>query len=274
MRSKGRVLLYDKVSGELKREIPAPLARGLAVTPDGRIWVGHEHTKVSVFDSTGRYLGTPISDLQEVRALALRGDTLYVADRGASQVRLYTVAGTAAKLARTFGEPQRPGDRAAQRLSNIRGMAVDAQGNLLLSDRMGDGSRLQKLTPAFTQAWRQMGLEFSSQGSFGVDNPDLLLTADKNAYKLDRATGAWEFLGSARTDRDDAYFGNRWLHSQRAAAHPAPGRQGLLLLSAWRWARHLPHRPAGGRDSRPDPASGGLRRWTHAGARWNRVPGR
>ena len=208
---KGRVLLYDKVSGELKREIPALLACGLAVTPDGRIWVGHERTKVSVFDATGRRLGTPITDLQDVRALALRGSTLYVADRGASQVRQYTVAGTTAKLVRTFGEPQRPGDRAAQRLSNIRGLAVDAQGNLLLSDRMGDGSRLQKLTPEFKQVWRQMGLEFSSQGAFGVDNPDLLLTFDKNAYTLDRSTGAWEFLGCARTDLDGAYFGNRSL---------------------------------------------------------------
>ena len=71
---KGRVLLYDKVSGELKREIPALLACGLVVTPDGRIWVGHERTKVSVFDSTGKHLGTPITDLQDVRALALRGD--------------------------------------------------------------------------------------------------------------------------------------------------------------------------------------------------------
>ena len=48
---KGRVLLYDKKSGELKQEIPVPLACGIAVEPNGRIWVGHEHAKVSVLDA-------------------------------------------------------------------------------------------------------------------------------------------------------------------------------------------------------------------------------
>ena len=71
---KGRVLLYDKVTGEQKKEIAVPLACGLAVAPDGKIWVGHEHSKVSVFDANGERLGTPIADLKEVRALALRGN--------------------------------------------------------------------------------------------------------------------------------------------------------------------------------------------------------
>ena len=50
---KGRVLLYDKESGELKKEFPVPLACGIALDPNGRIWVGHEHEKVSVL-SAGR----------------------------------------------------------------------------------------------------------------------------------------------------------------------------------------------------------------------------
>ena len=54
---KGRVLLYDKVSGELKKEIAVPLACGLAVAPDGKIWVGHEYSKVSVFDADGGKAG-------------------------------------------------------------------------------------------------------------------------------------------------------------------------------------------------------------------------
>ena len=54
---KGRVLLYDKTSGEQRKEISVPLACGLAVAPDGKIWVGHEHSKVSVFDADGETTG-------------------------------------------------------------------------------------------------------------------------------------------------------------------------------------------------------------------------
>jgi hypothetical protein len=207
---KGRVLLYDKVSGELKKEIAVPLACGLAVAPDGKIWVGHEHSKVSVFDANGERLGTPIADLKEVRALALRGKVLYVADSTAAQVRVYDLTGAKAKLTKSFGQPARPGDRASERMKNINGMAVDSGGNVIVSDRIGQGGRLQKLTPDFKQLWRQMSLEFSSQAAFGAEDPDLLISAYRNAYKIDRKTASWELLGPARTESHEvkAYFGH------------------------------------------------------------------
>jgi sugar lactone lactonase YvrE len=205
---KGRILLYDKKSGKLKQEIALPLACGIAVEPNGKIWVGHEHNKVSVLDAKGRVLGTPITDLHEVRALAVRGDKLYVADQEASQVRVYTVKGNNVALEKTFGEPARPGDRAPERLTSIQGMTADGQGNIILTDRPGQGSRLQKFTPDFKLLWRQLGLEFSSQGTYGKDNPDTLFTSNKNAYQLHKNTGAWEFLGPAKSDKNEVYFGN------------------------------------------------------------------
>ncbi len=205
---KGRLLLYDKKSGALKQEIPLPLACGIAVAPDGKIWAGHEHSKVSLLDAAGNILATPIVDLQGVRALALRGNTLYVADREAGQVRIYEVKVNAATLKKTFGSPGRPGDRAPERFTNIHGMTADSHGNVIVTDRAGQGSRMQKLTPDFKQLWQQMGLEFSSQGTFGKDDPDTLFTSNKNAYHLDRKTGGWEFLGSAKTDKDKIFFGN------------------------------------------------------------------
>jgi DNA-binding beta-propeller fold protein YncE len=205
---KGRVLLYDKGSGELKQEIPLPLACGIAVEPNGRIWVGHEHGKVSVLNADGKLLATPISDLQEVRALALRGDTLYVADREAGQLRIYKVMGNNATLVKTFGEPGGPGERAAEHFTTIQGMTADGRGNIIVTDRLGQGSRIQKFTPEFEQLWQQIGLEFSSQGTYGQDDPDTLFTSNKNAYRLDRKTGGWELLGPAKTDKDKVYFGN------------------------------------------------------------------
>ena len=205
---KGRVLLYNKRSGELKKEIPVTLACGLAVEPSGRIWVGREHGKISVLSAEGEIVTTPINDLKDVRALALSGSKLYVADRGAGQVRVYQVQGSKVSLLKTFGEAGRPGDRTPERLTNIHGMAVDSRGNIVLTDRVGQGSRMQKFTPEFKQLWRQMGLEFSSQGTFGKDDPDTLFTSNKNAYRLDRKTGGWELLGPARTDEQEEYFGN------------------------------------------------------------------
>ena len=205
---KGRVLLYNKKSGELKQEIPVTLACGIAVEPSGRIWVGREHRKVSVLSSEGEIVATPISDLKDVRALALARGKLYVADREMGQVRIYKVDGNDVSLEKTFGEAGRPGDRAPERLTSIEGMAVDGHGNVIVTDRAGEGARMQKLTPEFKQLWRQMGLEFSSQGTFSKDDPDTLFTSSKSAYRLDRKTGGWEFLGSAKTDTTKVFFGN------------------------------------------------------------------
>jgi sugar lactone lactonase YvrE len=205
---KGRVLLYNKKSGELKREIPVTLAYGIAVESSGRIWVGREHSKVSVFSPEGEIVATPINDLKDVRALALSGDKLYVADREAGQVRIYRVQGSKVSPLKTLGEAGRPGDRAPERLTTIQGMAVDSRGSIVLTDRIGQGSRMQKFTQGYKPLWRQMGLEFSSQGAFGKDDPDTLFTSNRNAYRLDRKTGGWEFLGPAKTDEQEVYFGN------------------------------------------------------------------
>ena len=87
-------------------------------------------------------------------------------------------------------------------------MAVDRHGNIIIVDRAGEGARLQKFTSEFERLWYQLGLEFSSQGAYGKDNPDTLFTSNKNAYRLDKKTGNWDFLGSARTDTTKEYFGN------------------------------------------------------------------
>jgi DNA-binding beta-propeller fold protein YncE len=205
---RGRVLLYDKRSGELKKEIPVPLACGIAVEPSGQIWVGHEHEKVSVLSPEGDVLATPISDLKDVRALSFLEGKLYVADRGAGQVRIYKVEGNDVWLEKTFGEAGRPGDRVPERFTSIGAMALDPHGNVIIADRAGPGSRMQKFNPGFKQFWQQMGLEFVSQGTFSNDDPDTLFSSTRNAYRLDRKAGGWEFLGSARTDKSNEYFGH------------------------------------------------------------------
>ncbi|HET9523660.1 MAG TPA: FlgD immunoglobulin-like domain containing protein [Terrimicrobiaceae bacterium] len=206
----GRILKYDKVSGLLQQQITGVrVACGVAVASDGRIWVGRDHTRVSVYSPAGSLLATPITNLSEVRALAIQGTILCVADRS-GRIRKFTINanGTSVTPTSNFGLSARPGDRSPNRLAKINGMAMDAPGNVIVSDRMGEGSRLQKLSPTFSQLWQQMCLEFSSQAAYVKENPDLLISAYRNIYTLNRSTGSWTFQGPAGTDTDGRYFGN------------------------------------------------------------------
>jgi Divergent InlB B-repeat domain/FlgD Ig-like domain len=205
----GRVLKYNKESGNYQSTISGiPLACGLAIAPNGNIWVGHEHTKVSVYSPSGVRLATPITDLTEVRALSIQGSTLAVADR-VGKIRKYTIkSGTRLTQKGSYGLLQRPGDRIPQRLSFINGMALDASGNIILSDRLGDGSRLQKINSQLKPVWQQMCLEFSASAAYGAGTPDLLVSSYRKAYQIDKGTGKWTLLGTAKTDAHKKYFGN------------------------------------------------------------------
>ena len=88
----GRILKYNKTSGNYQSSIGGvPVACGLSIASNGNIWVGHEHSKVSVYSSAGVKLATPITDLIEVRALSIQGNTLAVADR-VGKLRKYSIS--------------------------------------------------------------------------------------------------------------------------------------------------------------------------------------
>ena len=210
----GRILRYDKVSGNHQQTIGGlPVACGLAIAPDGKIWVGHEHTKVSVYSAAGSRLATPISNLTEVRSLSIQTvagtRTLCVADR-AGRIRKYRIAanGTSVSQLSTFGLAQRPGDSASARMSLVNGMAMDSSGNIVVLDHLGDGSRMQKLNAQYAQLWDQMCLEFSSSLAYSRANPNVAFSSYRQAYQLDRTTGNWTHLGIAKTDTAGLYFGN------------------------------------------------------------------
>jgi Chitobiase/beta-hexosaminidase C-terminal domain/PA14 domain/Divergent InlB B-repeat domain/HYDIN/CFA65/VesB-like, Ig-like domain/FlgD Ig-like domain len=210
----GRILRYDKVSGNHQQTITGlPVACGLAIAPDGKIWVGHEHTKVSVYNGAGTRLGTPISNLTEVRSLSIQTvagtRTLCVADR-VGRIRKYRIGanGTSVSQLSTFGLSQRTGDWTSARMLLVNGMAMDSSGNIVVLDHMGDGSRMQKLNAQYAQLWAQMCLEFSSSLAYSRANPNVAFSSYRQAYQLDRATGNWTHLGVAKTDSLGRYFGN------------------------------------------------------------------
>jgi hypothetical protein len=45
-------------------------------------------------------------------------------------------------------------------------------------------------------------------GGLRVANPDLLISSYRKAYQIDKATGKWSLLGTAKTDARNEYFGN------------------------------------------------------------------
>ena len=195
----GKVRLYDKDTGEQTGALDVPLPQAVAIAPDGRVWVGHEHHRVSVFSATGER-ATPITDLTEVNALAFAPDgTLYVADQGAAQVRRYAITSTTATLRGTLGEPAQPGDRAAARFIHLHGLAVDAQGNIITAQNefFFNGGRLAKFTPAGKPLWEQLGLEFASNGAYAADDPDTVYSCMFHTYHVDRKDGSWQYLGNS-----------------------------------------------------------------------------
>jgi len=187
----GKVRMFNKESGEETGALNVKLPQAVAVGDDGRIWVGHEHSQVSIFDKTGKMLGTPVTDVKEVNALAVRGNTLYIADQGAGQIKIYDLNGNDAKMNRTFGDKARPGDRASHRFFNLHGLAVDKSGNLVTAqdEYFFNGGRLAKFSPEGKPLWEKAGLEFVSNGTYSATNPDWFISLQHHGYALDRKTG-------------------------------------------------------------------------------------
>jgi hypothetical protein len=196
----GLVRIYHKETGEALGQIAAPLAQAVALDARGRVWVGHGHANVSVFDESGKLLATPISNLAQVRALAFGPEgSLFVADRGAGQIRVYAVNDTNVTLTRTIGQKAQPGDGAPDRFYHLAGVAVDARGNCFAVHNafFFNGGRMARFNPDGAAAWEQMGLEFSSSGNYDPAEPDVLHSQPHHTYRLDRAAAGWKYLGNS-----------------------------------------------------------------------------
>jgi sugar lactone lactonase YvrE len=198
----GLVRMYDKVTGEATGTIAVPLPQAVAIAPDGRVWVGHGRRQVSVFTADGKPIATPIVELSDVNALAFGADgSLYVADQGAGQVTIYTIAGATATVRRTLGQKAVPGDRAPDRFFHLHGLAVDGHGNIITAQNefFFNGGRLAKFAADGKALWEQLGLEFQSIGTYGASDPETFISVMCHSYRLNRATGSAAYLGQSYT---------------------------------------------------------------------------
>jgi len=195
----GRVLWFDKETGEPKGEFKVPLPTALAVDKSGQIWVGHEHHLLSVFSPDGKMIRDVLSDLGNVEGLAIDSQgRIYVADSGAGQVKVYDFS-NGTKLVMTLGQKAQPGDRAADRFFRLRGLAVDPQGNIVTiqDEPPVCGARLARWKPDGKLIWEQTSTEFVSLGNYNRRDPDQFYSNTFHRYRLtNRASGTWDYEGN------------------------------------------------------------------------------
>ena len=238
----GRILKYDKVSGNHQSTITGvPVACGLAIASNGNIWVGHEHTQVSVYSPAGVRLATPITNLAEVRALSIQGNMLAVADR-VGVVRKYTITnGTQVTLTASYGLPQRPGDRKPERLSSINGMAHGRIWKYLYFRPIG-----RRLAAAKNQ--------FTARSGVAADVPGVFFfgrlwhgQSGLADLKLPEGLPGRQGCGDVDVARDRENRGHQdvfrqlRIHASRTPSDRAVGHQRFLLLSRRRFSGHLSH---------------------------------
>ena len=194
----GKVRRFQKVTGEPQGEFAVKLPQALAVDAKGRIWVGHEHSRVSVFAADGKLIAEPLQDLGEIVALACDpAGLLYVADSAADQIKIYDTTGNKARLVRTFGQKAAAGDQAADHFFQLRGVAVDPKGFMAtIQTEPAGGARLARWSPDGKLVWEHFGCEFVSLGNYGAHDPSTLYSMTLHRYRLaDHDKAQWNYTG-------------------------------------------------------------------------------
>ena len=211
----GRILVYDKATGGKRREQPCDQPGVLATDARERIWAVQGGDKVVTF---GPDLAAPtvaLADQGQVVGLSFGADgDLLVADAKAGQVRRYGVGGPTPVLRETFGSAAAPGDAQAERFYRLVDVAATPDGGFVTAQRMPlGGCRLSCWTARRALAWEHLGLEFTGNGAYPADNPDLFTSTYFHRYRLDRAKDGWRFDGNQYTGghTGDWHGAPRWI---------------------------------------------------------------
>lgn len=195
-----RIIRYDAATGEKLGEFAVDAPGALAADDSGRLWLV-QAGGLAVLDGTGRVLARPLTESTRFGGLSLTSDRrLLLVDRDANRLRCYRLAGLTLAQRTDFGQPARPGDAQADHFYQLLDVAATPDGGFVTVQRLPlGGSRLTQWQAGGQVAWEQLGLEFTGNGAYPADKPDLFVSSYGHRYRLDRGQETWRFDGNLYT---------------------------------------------------------------------------
>ena len=244
-----QLVFVDAKAGRVIGAAPLPTPRGVAFDEKGNLLVLSDKALVRfTLGASPLPLGAPetvVSKLQEPMGLTLDGNgEIYISDRGAShQVKVFSSEG---KLVKTYGNPGAPkaGPYDPNHMNNPRGMAVDSNGRLWVTEEDYQPKRVSVWNPDGT-LWKafygppQYGgggaLDSGDATRFFYDGMEFHLDWDKGEATLARVyyrndRGSFP-LGSGDAPPEAAlYFNGKRYLTDAYNSHPTNGSSTAFLF--------------------------------------------